>query len=66
MQKNMGNTDRIIRVLIAVVILVLYFTNIISGTMAIILLALSGIFILTSMISFCPLYWPLKINTNKK
>lgn len=62
----MGTTDRIIRVLIAVVILVLYLTNIISGTVAIILLALSGIFILTSMISFCPLYWPLKINTNKK
>jgi hypothetical protein len=62
----MGNTDRIIRVLIAVAILILYFTNIISGTLAIVLLALSGIFILTSIISFCPLYWPLKINTCKK
>jgi len=62
----MGTTDRIIRVLVAVAIAILYFTSIISGTVAIILLALAGIFILTSMISFCPLYWPFKLSTCKK
>lgn len=66
MQANMGNIDRVIRVLIAVVIAVLYFTNVINGTLAIILLAVAGIFILTSLISFCPLYAPFGISTCKK
>lgn len=52
----MGLADRIIRVIIAAVIAVLFFTNIISGTLGIILLVLAGVFLLTSMISFCPLY----------
>jgi hypothetical protein len=65
MKKNMGSADRIIRILIAVVIAALYFTNVISGTVAIILLALSAVFILTSFISFCPLYLPCGIRTNK-
>lgn len=52
----MGLADRIIRVIIAAVIAVLFFTNIISGTLGIILLVLAGVFVLTSMISFCPLY----------
>jgi hypothetical protein len=56
MKKNMGLADRIIRVIIAAVIAVLFFTNIISGTLGIILLVLAGVFVLTSMISFCPLY----------
>lgn len=62
----MGNIDRIIRVLIALVVIALYFANVISGTVAIVLLALSGIFILTSLISFCPLYTIFGINTCKK
>lgn len=62
----MGNIDRIIRVLIALVVIALYFANVISGTVAIVLLVLSGIFILTSLISFCPLYLPFGINTCKK
>jgi hypothetical protein len=56
MKKNMGSADRIIRVIIAAVIAVLFFTNVISGTLGIILLVLAGVFVLTSMISFCPLY----------
>jgi hypothetical protein len=56
MKKNMGLADRIIRIIIAAVIAVLFFTNVISGTLGIILLVLAGVFVLTSMISFCPLY----------
>lgn len=63
--KNMGGADRIIRVVIAAVIAVLYFTGTISGTLGIILLVLAGIFLLTSIISVCPLYLPFKIKTNK-
>jgi hypothetical protein len=63
MKKNMGNTDRIIRLLVAAVIAVLYFTNVITGTVAIILLALAVIFAVTSFISFCPLYTLFGIST---
>lgn len=66
MKKNMGNTDRLLRVLIALVIVVLYFTNTIGGTLAIVLLLLSVVFILTGMVSFCPLYLPFGISTKKK
>lgn len=59
----MGSLDRIIRVLIAVVVAVLYFTGTISGTLGIVLLVLAGVFVLTSLISFCPLYPPFGINT---
>ena len=66
MKKNMGNVDRIVRVLFAVVVAVLYFTGTIEGTLAIILGALAVIFVLTSLISFCPLYLPFKLNTGAK
>ncbi len=66
MKKNMGLADKIIRILIAAVVVILYFTNVISGTLGIVLLILSGIFILTSLISFCPLYFPFGISTRKK
>lgn len=66
MKKNMGTTDKAIRILVAVVIAVLYFTNTISGTLAIVLGILAVVFILTSFISFCPLYLPFGINTLKK
>lgn len=62
----MGGTDKTIRILVAVVIAILYFTNIISGTLAIVLGILAIIFALTSFISFCPLYVPFGINTSKK
>jgi hypothetical protein len=63
---NMGNTDRIIRILIAVAIIVLFLTDVISGTPGIVLIVLAGIFLLTSFISFCPLYLPFGIKTCKK
>lgn len=66
MKKNMGNTDKIIRILVAIVIAVLFFTNIISGTLGIILLVLAGVFVLTSLISFCPLYTLVGVNTCPK
>lgn len=65
MKKNMGIADRIIRVIIAAIVTVLYFTGVISGTFGIVLLILSGVFILTSLISFCPLYLPFGIKTCK-
>ncbi|MCU0461688.1 MAG: DUF2892 domain-containing protein [Bacteroidales bacterium] len=66
MKKNMGNLDRIIRLLVAAVIVVLYFLNVITGTLAIVLMVVAAIFVVTSFISFCPLYLPFKINTRKK
>ncbi|MEO9805181.1 MAG: DUF2892 domain-containing protein [Reichenbachiella sp.] len=56
MKKNMGNADRVLRILIALVIGTLYFTNIISGALGLVLLVLSVVFVLTSLVSFCPLY----------
>ena len=66
MKKNMGNIDKIIRILVAIVIAVLFFTNVISGTLGIILLVLAGVFVLTSLISFCPLYTLVGVNTCPK
>lgn len=66
MKKNMGNIDRIIRVLIAAVIAVLFFMKIITGTLGIVLLALGAIFLLTSLVGFCPLYLPFGLTTCKK
>jgi len=66
MKTNMGSVDRIIRVILAVVIAVLYFTKQITGTVAIILGILAIIFVLTSLIGVCPLYLPFKISTKKK
>lgn len=61
----MGSTDRIIRVVLAVVVAILYFTNLISGTAAIILGILAIVFLLTSAVGFCPLYAPFKFSTKK-
>jgi hypothetical protein len=63
MKKNMGTADKIMRVMIAAIVGVLYFTGIISGTLGMVLLVLAGVFILTSLISFCPLYAPFGIKT---
>lgn len=63
MKKNMGYADRIIRLIIAAAIATLYFTNVISGTIGIILLVLAGIFVLTSFVGFCPLYAPFGLKT---
>ena len=66
MKKNIGTIDKVIRILIAVVVVALYFSNVISGTLAIILLVLSAILVVTSLISFCPLYWPFGLSSSKK
>ena len=62
----MGLIDKVIRILIALVIIVLYFTNVINGTLAIILLIVAALFILTSFLSFCPAYLPFGLSTSKK
>lgn len=63
MKKNMGNADRTIRIIAAIVFAVLYFTGTVTGTWGIVLLVLSGIFLLTSFVSFCPLYAMIGMNT---
>lgn len=63
MKKNMGSADRVIRVLLAAVFTVLYFTGIVPGTIGIVLVALSAVFVLTSVVSFCPLYTIVGLNT---
>jgi len=62
----MGAADRIIRTILAIVVAFLYFTDQITGTAAIILGVLAIIFLLTSLVGFCPLYVPFKISTRKK
>lgn len=67
MKANVGIIDKAARLLAAFVITVLYFTHVITGTLAILLLVLAGVFVLTGLIRFCPLYLPFGINTwNKK
>ena len=65
MKKNMSSADRIIRVLLAVVFAVLYFTGTVTGTLGLVLLVLGGVFVLTSLVSFCPLYAIVGISTCK-
>ncbi len=62
----MGSIDKAVRIIVALLIGIAYKANYISGTTAIVLLSLAGIFILTSLISFCPLYLPFGISTCKK
>jgi len=63
---NMGFADKMIRIIIASIITGLFIGNIISGTVGYLLLALAGIFVLTSFVNFCPLYLPFGISTRKK
>ena len=66
MKKNMSGTDGIIRIVLAVLFAVLYFTNVISGTIGLILMIAAGIFLVTGLINFCPLYAALGIKTRAK
>lgn len=66
LNKNMGTLDRIIRLIVAALIAVLYFTGNLSGLAAIILGILAVIFVITSLVSFCPLYLPFGLSTRKK
>ena len=66
MKKNINSTDRLIRVMIAAIVAVLYFSNTISGTAGIVLMVVAGIILLTSVINFCPIYYAFGISTAKK
>ena len=66
MKKNMGTVDKTLRIFAAALIVLLYFTKVISGTLAIVLMVFAVIFVVTSFISFCPLYPLLGMNTRKK
>lgn len=59
----MGNVDRFIRITLAVIVAVLFYTNVINGTLGIVLLVLAGVFVLTSFVGFCPLYALVGLNT---
>jgi len=65
MKKNMGTVDRVVRLILAGAVLVLYLTGVISGTIAIILGALAVVWVVTSLLGFCPLYLPFKISTRR-
>jgi len=66
MTKNMGNVDRALRTILALVVLFLYLSDRISGVLAAVLGIFALVFVATSAIGFCPLYVPLKISTTKK
>lgn len=66
MKKNMGKTDKTIRVIVALTFVTLYFTHAVTGNLGILLLAFAGVLSLTCLINFCPMYTPWGINTNKK
>lgn len=63
MKTNVGNVDKVIRILLAVVFASLYFTNTVSGTVAYVVLGLAGVFLITSLVGFCPLYALVGLNT---
>lgn len=66
MKKNLGNADRIIRLCIAGVLALLWFQNIITGTWGIAALAVAAVFVLTSFVSWCPLYAMFGIKSTPK
>lgn len=63
MKKNMGSIDRIVRLIIAAAVAGLYIGGVIDGVLAYVLLGLSGVFVLTSLLGFCPLYLPFGLST---
>lgn len=65
MKKNMGSTDRFLRIILAIVVAILYFTKTIDGMVALVLMIFAVIFLLTSLVSYCPLYTIFGFNTCK-
>jgi len=65
MKANLGSTDKMVRIIVAIIIAILFFTNVISGVLGIILLILAGVFVITSLVSFCPIYAIVGLRTNK-
>ncbi|MCX6278655.1 MAG: DUF2892 domain-containing protein [Bacteroidetes bacterium] len=66
MKNNMGMADKIVRIIVAIIFAALYFTDRVPGTLGVILLVLGVVFVLTSLIGFCPLYLPFGVNTGAK
>lgn len=66
MKTNVGNIDRYLRILVAVVLFALNITKVVSGTLGIVLLVLAVVFAFTAYLRFCPLYLPFGINTKVK
>jgi len=62
----MGSLDKAVRLMLAAVFVVLYFTDVVSGTLGIVLLVLAGVFALTSLAGTCPLYLPFNLSTRKE
>jgi len=65
MKANLGSTDKMVRIIVAIIIAILFFTNVIAGVLGIILLILAGVFVITSLVSFCPIYAIVGLRTNK-
>jgi len=65
LKKNMNSTDQLVRLIIAVVLAVLYFTGVISGTLGLVGLIVAVVFVLTSVFSWCPIYAALGLSTRK-
>jgi hypothetical protein len=63
MKLNMGRIDRILRIIVAAVIAVLFLTEVITGTLGIVLLVVGVVFLLTSLVGTCPLYLPFGLST---
>jgi hypothetical protein len=66
MKKNMGSADKLIRLMVAAIIVVLYFMGILTGTLGIVFLVIAAVFAVTSFVSFCPLYVPFGFSTAPK
>tara|TARA_R110001592_G_scaffold174170_1_gene412988 strand:- start:259 stop:468 length:210 start_codon:yes stop_codon:yes gene_type:complete len=66
MKKNIGSKDRNIRLGLAVIIAILFYTNAATGTLALVFVLIIGVLIITSLFSFCPLYFPFRVSTRKK
>ncbi len=65
MKRNMSNTDRIVRVIVAALFAYLYFSGAVVGTLGIVLVVLGAVFLLTAVVAFCPLYAPFQFSTYK-
>ena len=63
MKMNLGSLDRIVRLILAAIIGILFFSNVVTGTFGIILMVIAAIFVLTSLMGFCPLYALFRLNT---
>jgi hypothetical protein len=66
MKTNVGSVDKIVRIVLAALFAILYFTHVVEGTLGIILLVVAGVFLVTSLIGFCPIWAILGTNTSRK